>query len=438
MTRDRLKSANKPTPSCGHPGDFPSQLCVMPWINQHVGTDGKISPCCEYDGSIGALSDTTLDDAWNSQELHEIRRKFATGEEVRACWKCFDREANEGHSLRMEANSKFPHWHEILLHNADLLNAAPKHAIALDLRFSNLCNFKCRSCWHGASSKWFTDGKAIGVTAGEKAEIKSFDSLDEMVSQIGPGMDGLEEIYFAGGEPLLMDEHYALLRLLHDRGQTHIKLSYNTNLSVTGFAGQSIFDLWAKFDKLEITASVDAAGARGAYVRSGFNWDTFVNNIHQLKIRCPHSNLRFGITVSALNILSLTDLCRALENKCDARPCDFQLHSLQEPAHYRTQVLPAKLKHTAGVKMEAYLSEISEVGRDVGDINGFASAARGIIAYMNADDLSDKLPNLQFITSQLDTLRSENMGVVLPELVPAFEKTSWWKKPWVALRKQLR
>ncbi len=406
----------------------------MPWINLHVTTDGTIAPCCEFDGDIGRLSSTTLDQAWISDDLREIRRKFAEGKKVEGCWKCFDREASEGHSMRLEKNRNFSNWHETLLQDADLMNAAPPHAVAMDLRFSNLCNFKCRSCWHGASSKWFTDGKAIGVTAGRKAEIRSFETLDEVVSQIGPGMDGLEEIYFAGGEPLIMDEHYALLRLLHDRGQTGIKLSYNTNLSTTRFAGQSIFELWAKFENLDITASIDAAGARGAYVRSGFNWDTFVRNVQELRTKCPHAKLQFGITVSALNILTLTDLFRALESQCNAVPADFHLHSLQDPAHYRTQVLPAHTKQNARARIEDYITEKSRASDSIDD---FVAAARGITDYMDACDLSGKLPDLRDITDQLDSLRSENVAVSLPELVPALEGAAWWKKPWLALRQRL-
>jgi len=409
----------------------------MPWINQHVTTNGEIKPCCEYDGSIGTLSDTTLAEAWNGQELHEIRRQFAAGEEVSACWKCIDREASEGFSLRVEKNQNFSSWHKRLSHSTDLLNAAPKHAVAMDLRFSNLCNFKCRSCWHGASSKWFTDGKAMGVTAGDKAEIRSFDSLDEVIRQIGPGMDGLEEIYFAGGEPLIMDEHYALLRHLCDRGQTQVRLSYNTNLSVTMFSGQSIFDLWAKFDKLDIKASIDAAGARGAYVRSGFNWDTFVKNVHELRSKCPHAKLGFGITVSVLNIMILSELFRALTEECAATPSAFLLHSLQEPLHYRTQVLPTHLKKQAQQQLEDYIAGLMDETERAADLDDFAAVVRGITDYMNANDLSDKLPELKSITYQLDSLRSEDIGYVLPELVPALESSSWWKQPWLALRQRL-
>ncbi|MEO9877130.1 MAG: twitch domain-containing radical SAM protein [Anderseniella sp.] len=429
----RLSNSNE----CPDAGTERKNLCVMPWINLHVTTDGTIAPCCEFDGDIGKLSDTTLIEAWQGDELREIRRKFADAETVSGCWKCFDREASEGHSMRLDKNRKFSHWHETLLHDADLMNAGPAHAVTMDLRFSNLCNFKCRSCWHGASSKWFTDGKAIGVTAGRKAEIRSFDSLDEVVRQIGPGMDDLEEIYFAGGEPLIMEEHYALLRLLHDRGQTHIKLAYNTNLSVTRFAGQSIFDLWAKFDNVNVSASIDAAGAKGSYVRSGFEWPTYVKNVHELRTKCPHAELSFGITVSSLNILILPELLRALTEECGATPSAFLLHSLQEPPHYRTQVLPARFKKRATRQIDDYIAELIGESEPGEELDGFIAAVRGITDYMNANDLSDKLPELKSITDQLDSLRSENIGDVLPELAPALESVSVWRKPWLALRQRL-
>lgn len=406
----------------------------------HVTTDGKIAPCCEYDGDLGSLSDTTLDEAWQSEALREIRQNFADGENVKGCWKCFDREAGEGQSMRTEKNRKFRAWHELLAKAEDLLNAAPDNPVALDLRFSNLCNFKCRSCWHGASSKWFTDAKAIGATAGDKAEIRSFRSIEDVVAQVGSGLDSLEEVYFAGGEPLIMKEHYALLRLLCERNLTNVRLNYNTNLSVTTFAGQSIFDLWARFESLEVHVSVDAAGARGAYLRSGFNWQTFTRNVQELRVRCPHARLYYGITVSALNILTLPDLLRALEQELGALPNQFNLHSLQEPVHYCTKVLPTHLKQRASRNLQTYLEDMAcrQDSYGAARIESFHSVIQGLIDYMNAADLTRHLAAMSRVTDQLDTLRSEDVNVVLPELATLTEEMPWWQKSYIALKRFMR
>lgn len=434
------KGTTMTSPKQREDGKNRAGLCVMPWINMHVTTDGKIAPCCEYEGSLGTLAETTMQEAWQGDALKEIRRKFVEGEKVDGCWKCFDREASEGNSMRFDKNRSFSPWHKHLVQHVDLMNAAPDSPVALDLRFSNLCNFKCRSCWHGASSKWFTDGKAIGVTAGDKAEIRSFRSINEVVEQIGPGIDTLEEVYFAGGEPLIMEEHYALLRLLCDRNQTHVRLSYNTNLSVTRFAGQCIFDLWARFDSIGIDASVDATGGRGAYVRSGFKWTTFVNNLNELKRKCPHAKLRFGITVSALNILSLPDLFRALEQECGASPDQFFLHSLQDPIFYRTQILPTHLKHRATDGIETYIAEVLEQHEyeENDGLQLFVNSARGLVNYMSSADLTGEIDAMRKLTDRLDELRDEDISQALPELDTLLDTQPWWQRQFFALKRLVR
>jgi radical SAM protein with 4Fe4S-binding SPASM domain len=414
-------------------------LCVMPWINLNVRTNGELAPCCEFGGDIGNLSNTTLDEAWRSDKLQDVRRRFASGQKVRECWKCADREAHEGTSMRLEMNAHYAAWTDRLMHSETLMEAAPSHPAALDLRFSNLCNFKCRNCSHAASSRWYIESKKLGRAVGPTAEIRSFGSVDDVIAQFGSGLDCLEEIYFAGGEPLIQEEHYALLQLLCERNLTHVRLSYNTNMSVTRFAGQSIFDLWNRFSTVLVGASVDAAGDRGAYLRSGFDWQTFVTNVNALKAQCPKVHLRFGITVSSVNIQSLPELLRQLQQACGASPEQFHLHSLQSPSYYRTQILPRAQKRAAAENIEAYLAELAATGQHSEDaLEGLRHSLRGLIGYMNATDLSEQLPAFTSMTGRLDELRSENLAEAFPELSPLLEPVPPHRAYYLASKHLLR
>jgi organic radical activating enzyme len=44
-------------------------------------------------------------------------------------------------------------------------------------------------------------------------------------------IDYVEQIYFAGGEPLLMEEHYRILDELVQRKRFDVRLIYNTNFT---------------------------------------------------------------------------------------------------------------------------------------------------------------------------------------------------------------
>ena len=238
-----------------------------------------------------------------------------------------------------------------------------------------------------------------------------------MVQQIGDGIDKLDHLYFAGGEPLMMEQHYKLLKLLVERGRTGVCLRYNTNLSRTEFADSSIFDLWSKFDKVIVQASVDAAHGAGALVRNGFKWDVFVENIAQLRRQCPNADISFGVTVSALNILSLPDLLEALGDECGAVPGEIRLHSLQEPDYYRSQVLPARLKRQATSQIKDYIrTQLLRHETDTVRASEFSRYLLGVVHYMNSCDLTNKLPQFRDMMKQLDELRAQDSKVTLPKL----------------------
>ncbi len=389
-------------------------MCVLPWVNLHVATNGAISPCCEFGGTIARLSDTTLEQAWNGPQLLSIRRSFVDGAPLQACRKCIDREASGEISLRVQSNARFASTLSEISAASEPLAHASAFPIALDLRFSNLCNFSCRSCWHGASSRWFSDAQAIGLTAGRSALISSFGSADAAKAQIEPGLASLEFIYFAGGEPLLQEEHYALLQWLIDLRRTDIRLAYNSNMSAMALRDCSVFDLWSKFRNVEVDASVDAAGDLGALIRKGFDWNVFVANVLALRNNAPHVRLRFGVTVSVMNIMALPELFKSLESECGANAGDLFLHSLQSPAFYRTQVLPLELKtHVATMLRKAQMASGTSDTSDDG-MDRLMHQIESLIEYMNAKDLSGLRPQLAEHTRRIDSQRHENGYALFP------------------------
>ena len=76
--------------------------------------------------------------------------------------------------------------------------------------------------------------------------------------QIEPLLPALEEVYFAGGEPLVMEEHERILRFLIDRRLFHVRLIYNTNFSVMAYRGSDFVRMWDRFETVRIGARLDA------------------------------------------------------------------------------------------------------------------------------------------------------------------------------------
>ena len=59
--------------------------------------------------------------------------------------------------------------------------------------------------------------------------------------QLVEHIDHVEQIYFAGGEPLMMEEHYNILDELERRGRFDVRLIYNTNFTHTKLKDRTVF-----------------------------------------------------------------------------------------------------------------------------------------------------------------------------------------------------
>ena len=103
------------------------------------------------------------------------------------------------------------------------------------------------------------------------------DFLKEIIEQV----PNFKTAYFAGGEPLITEEHYILLEEMIRTGASNtVSLRYNTNLSNFKFKDKDILSLWKHFKKkIDIYASVDHYGERAEYIRHGTNWATVEENL---------------------------------------------------------------------------------------------------------------------------------------------------------------
>ena len=125
-----------------------------------------------------------------------------------------------------------------------------------------------------------------------------------------PHIDYIEQIYFAGGEPLIMQEHYNILKELVKRERFDVKLIYNTNFNETMYKDLDVLEYWKLFDSVSIGASLDASGARAELMRKGSNWDKTVRNRIRMLTTCPNvdfyikSNLIGPISIIAFPFLS--------------------------------------------------------------------------------------------------------------------------------------
>ena len=235
----------------------------------------------------------------------------------------------------------------------------------------------------------------------------------DMIEQLYEHLDYVEQIYFAGGEPLLMEEHYNILEELVRRERFDVRLIYNTNFTHTDLKGRSVFEYWKQFRSVAVGASLDGMGHPAEYIRKGTNWYDVVKNRHEMLRVCPNVDFYVSPTLSILNAWHLPSFHREWTAAGLIRAQDLNVNILQDPAYYRIDIAPADYK----IRLEArYRDHIDNwlAGQDPLQraTVGFESA----ITFMNATDNTQLIDTFWRKTHELDSIRNESWADALPEL----------------------
>ena len=386
-------------------------FCIYPWIHLHAYPTGEAYPCCHAEmgvGQVGNCRTHTLEQIWQDQPMADLRQAMLTETPHTACTRCYEQEQSGFFSGRRSANKH--HGHHI-----KKLDRNPFEMTYWDIRFSNLCNLKCRSCGHIFSSQWYQDqAKLAGPEWKARNTVLNYAGRTEtdMWSQLEPHLDYVEQIYFAGGEPLLMEEHYRILDELVRRGRFDVRLIYNTNFTHTDLKGRSVFEYWRQFDSVAVGASLDDMGARGEYIRKGTDWAVVEQNRRDMMVICPRVDFYISPTLSIMNALHLPDFHRAWVEQGLIRAQDLNVNILQDPAHYRIDIATAEYKQQLREKFLQHIEWLRPQDSLQRATTGFESA----ITFMDATDNTQLIDTFWRKTNELDNLRNERCTDIIPEL----------------------
>lgn len=396
-------------------------FCMMPWVHMHAFPDGRAYPCClaDYWHPVGDLRKSTMQQVWNEQPLRDMRKNMLTEQKSIQCTKCYEQEANGFFSMRNDANRNYGHH----INETDLTHSDGNHPEFKlrywDVRFSNLCNFSCRSCGPIFSSNWYNDHVKL---YNRKPDVLGRDMLrveytagdeDAMLTQMLPHIPYLEQVYFAGGEPLIMKEHYFMLEKLIEHGKTDIRIQYNTNFSELRFKDKHVFEYWKHFKNVSVGASLDASNERAELMRRGTNWTQTLENRRRMMEEVPHVDFYISATISAMNVLHVLDFHRQWTELGLIQAKDFNVNICQSPDWYRVDILPEQFKHQVVIPAyERHIAWLEPQDKLQRATNGFKS----VLNFIQANNRSDLLPRFREEIKKLDDIRNENFWKTFPEL----------------------
>jgi hypothetical protein len=254
----------------------------------------------------------TLEEHWNSEHMKSVRRRMVAGQELPECEVCNHKLLNTD-VYRSYFNQLFGHKYQEAMAKTDNTGYTTMHPVSWDYRFSNLCNFKCRMCGDMLSSSWeserqqfndidWSNSKNNWMKSENKIKIESFqDTQIEEEFKKAVEEHRVEEVYWVGGEPLMYEQHWRYMARIIELGDgQNVYARYNTNLSRINYRGISLYDdILTGLRDWQICASLDGTGDIGEYIRTGLDYNQWLENFRQgLKIRTHPRQLRIDFTLT--------------------------------------------------------------------------------------------------------------------------------------------
>ncbi len=392
-------------------------FCVAPFVHSCIWTDGRAIPCCiNQDVIFGDAKTEKLEKIYSNenQTLKSFRQDLINGKTPDSCSRCTKPEKDLGaESYRMFLNQRYGHILDNMTIHPDGRVDDQKFAY-YDVRFSNLCTLKCRMCDHINSSAIAAEEN---TSDGKKNKVlrEPFDDFEEFSNFFVKNIDSVENMYFCGGEPLILEYHYKLLQLLIDHGKTDVLLKYNSNCTSIRFRQHEITEYWKKFSNVCIGMSLDDTGPRGEFIRDGSKWDVIKANLHQIRKECPHVYLEWTPTVQIMNVMTLPELHLELlrEKLLDA----WYYIILTDPDFYSVQVLPSAMKMKVTDIWSDYIGKLQMLQAPPDKLK----SAMELINFMNMSDQTALLPKFRDETLKKDRIRNQSFLKIFPDLKQLME-----------------
>jgi MoaA/NifB/PqqE/SkfB family radical SAM enzyme len=389
------------------------KFCVLPWVSLETSPIGTTRPCClaedeikDQDGNKYSLMTTDLNVVHNSEYMRKLRQEFLDKKQPQTCRKCWNEERSGRTSKRMHTINRLEH---IVTDTEWTADAKP--LVFIDFKLGNICNLKCRICGSWSSSTFAAEevrfeGKEsfhyqmLKDGAWPRKNQRFWEDIDKL-------MDQVRYLEFTGGEPFMIQEHFALLERMVAKGIAHnVEIHYNTNGT---HYPENAEEIWKHFKTVEVAFSIDDVDERFEYQRANAIWsevNTNMNRFEQLRERNTNIQLQVCSTVNVFNVMYL----EGLANWIDKRSFDFVYWNMLHEAYYHSVgTLPELAKQVAIKNLRS--ADVTEYHRkEFNNIIDFIEAGVSLDGQI-----------LRMKIKDVDQRRKQDLRDYHPELAQAIE-----------------
>jgi MoaA/NifB/PqqE/SkfB family radical SAM enzyme len=404
-----------------------STACALPWIHLHSTPEGAAAPCCisASCGTPTGMGDTKkqrLMELVNSPKMKQLRLDMLDGKRNDECVICYNQEDVGIISNRQTSFSAHPSAiDDICDFTSDDGSLEHFNMRYFDVRFSNICNFKCRSCGQEYSTQWEQENSRANVSyAREIAKNNNKEFLQDILDQI-PNM---EIAYFAGGEPLITDQHYIILEEMIRQKKTDVILRYNTNLSNLKFKNKDLLELWRHFDhNIQLSASIDHVKERAEYIRHGTDWGAIESNFLLVKQQ-PNITVQINTVLTLFNYLTIDQFYGYLIDNGMYTAWDdiYQLYNTAHPKHISVRTLPVEYKQRGKESVARAINIMRENCFNDGLNRGHFAQLENTNLWVDGEhNWEEEKESFKNEINRVDLLRGEDFRKTFPELAPLLD-----------------
>ncbi len=311
-----------------------STFCILPFIHINAAVSGHLRPCCNTRAHFPFKdNEISLNDAFHSKEMYELRRQLSNNEKPDMCKVCWDNELIGMKSQRILSNKKFKDKDELKLSY-------------LDMKFDNKCNLQCRMCSPYSSNLiWKTVEQFdelpnhLSYLDMDKKTYDANNNSDKRKQYVIDALPNLTYLKVTGGEPFISEDFLNVLDIAVTSGYSkNITLSITTN--GTKF-NKKIIEMFSHFKDIHINISIDGVDEVYNYIRYPYDyklWKERVNNF--IAMMNMKYTLQFSTVVTAYNYLNLSkinDELISINSKChisfnyDLKPEYSEMHAKYLP-----------------------------------------------------------------------------------------------------------
>jgi sulfatase maturation enzyme AslB (radical SAM superfamily) len=438
-------------------------FCVLPWIHLATRPNGDMRICCVANASGANTGDYEVglvkkengqpanfendlpSEAFNNDYMKSVRKTMLAGEVPASCLKCYEEEEQGIASKRIWETGT---WHYDDVDIPELIaqtkedGEVPYKLQYLDLRLGHTCNLKCVMCSPHDSSLWVSEHKKIYpifksqlIKKQMSWEQDKFNNKwhespkfwDEVYEQI----PNIKQLYFAGGEPLLIKEHRIFLEEIIKRGYANkISLRYNTNGILVN---DEIIEIWNHFRKVKVGVSLDGMESRVEYIRYPTDWKVVKENLEKLDNTRDHIHCNIALAVQILNIKHIPEFIK-WKVSSNFKKINFEknvsgqingggligVHLLWIPTWLSIRVLPKEDKEKVRslfLELKEWLWNNYTQSDEFWITNPYGwKRWQGILDWMDAEDHSNLLPDFKEYVTTLDNQRGTDFKSTFPEL----------------------